>query len=69
MPNQVLLAHASVPGPVKDWLGYLGAPVAAAGVLLREPAIVASGLSFLLLWRALSLRGAPPGRRGGNGRA
>ncbi len=41
---------------MKDWVGYLGAPVAVAGVLLREPSMVGSGLSFLLLWQAVSLR-------------
>jgi hypothetical protein len=48
---------------MKDWLGYAGLPVVAAGLLLKDHSIIGSGLSFLVVWQAVSVRSRLPLRR------
>lgn len=51
------------------WVGYVGLPVVAVGLLRGDVHVVGSGLSFLLLWQAVLLRAQASARcRSGRGR-
>lgn len=55
-PARAAAAALLPEGRMRPAVGYVGLAVVAAGLVLANPYIVGSGLSFLLGWQAIHLR-------------